>query len=72
MYNPRKRIQLTNETANVIENNILEGIANKRFAPQYHIQRNFDDGEVEAWVQRIIPLNKIIGTVTLKKPLPDL
>lgn len=70
MYRPEERIHSVNKLAVEIENHILEGIANKRYTPNYVIEKNHDDGVVDAWVTGLRPVKKILTTVTLKKPLP--
>jgi hypothetical protein len=66
---PEERIRFTNALAINLEDHILEGVANKQYAPNYTIEKNLDDLSVEAWVQRLQPVKKIQTTVTLRKPL---
>ncbi len=70
MRTPEERIRITNALAVNLEDHILEGVANKRYAPNYTIEKNHDDCTVNAWVQGLRPIKKIMTVVTLKKPLP--
>lgn len=70
MRTPEENIKITNELAVTLENHILEGVANKKYAPDYIIEKNLDDCTVDAWVKGLQPIKKVITTVTLKKPLP--
>ena len=60
------QIASINSLSNAVEDRILEGIANKELAPEYIIDRCYDDGVVSVYVQLIIPIKSMLVSVKVK------
>jgi hypothetical protein len=61
-----QQIASINALSNAVEDRILEGIANKELAPEYVIERCYDDGVIDVYVQPIVPIKSALVTVKVK------
>lgn len=63
------RIKEINDLAYKVEDKILEGIASGYLGPDYQMNINYDDGEIDAYAKVIRPINWIRCNVVVKKDL---